>query len=426
MATPYGPQQGRTRSPYDLTPTVSYDEAVRRATPDSDGYGVYGGGYTPSTPTAPVTPTPPATGLPASTGGTLPQTTPGTLGVGTGFQYQNPGFDDPATRQFFDLMSQLVGKLTGKVSDPAGDQAQSAIQQLMARLFGGGASVTPPPVAGGMPPGFTGFTPDGGIDEGGIGNVIGPGEGDYSADPSLYPARTSPTDFLLGGAGGTSPAGGDLGAYQSQLDALVKQLQGPVFNDANLASLKTNAVDTLNHQKATEIQTTLRQLAARGVSPSSGIAQAAIQDVHRRYDTLMAQQTQGLNSFEMGQQATRPGQIADLSAKRFGAGQDATNTGLTLAKTLSDMSSAKRAEEIGNWSKALGLTGSGVDLTERRIAGAGSAGAGGTGDIASIISSILGLSNTTNGQNQNSALNNQAWLQQLGQLLASYNKKKES
>lgn len=238
------------------------------------------------------------------------------LGTGHGFNYQNPGFDDPATKQYYDLMSQVISKLTGQ-QDRSGDDQLTKI-----------------------------------------------------------------------------------------LNDTIAQYQQPVFSNADLGNLRTQAFDALNHQKSGDIQTAIRNMAQRGISPNSPYVNTAINDVNRRYDALGAQQQQNLNNFELNTQLQRPQQTVGL------------------AQVLQQLSDAKRNEDLSNFSKALGLAGSGVSMTENRINNAN--GQGGLGDITQLINSILGVSNTTNAQNQTNALNNQQWYQMLGQLLAGYPQTKKA
>jgi len=409
MKSPYDfngpdPYQPDGSIPAGFDPTVSYD-GVLRGDPSSGDGGGGAGGFNPPPGSGrngdPLLPKFTLNSTPTSGGGGYTPT-PGQIGVGTGFQYTNPGFDDPATKQFFDLMSQLVGHLTKPINDPGGDTASATINQLLARMFGAPApSPNAPPTSGPLPGSMqvdmqTGFESPGVL----------------SASDAIPPTS--------GSQPGPGQSGGDLGTFQSQIDQIIQQLKGPVFSDPNLASLRTNAFDTLNHQRQADIQTTVRQLAQRGVAPNSPLVQSAIADVNRRWDAQEATQRQGLNSYEIGQQTARPGQIADLAGQRFSGTTAATTQGAQLAKMLSDLSASKRAEETGNYAKALGLTSSGVDLTNQRLAQVLQTinGVSGSSDVGSLLQSILGLTNATNAQNNVNGQNNSAWFQALGKLLA--------
>jgi hypothetical protein len=85
--------------------------------------------------------------------------------------------------------------------------------------------------------------------------------------------------------------------YQQAIDQLngyLKQLNGPTYTPEQMGMLQTQALDPINQQHDVARQQTLQRLANQGITPSSGIAQQALQQVDQSFEQM---RTQAQNQF---------------------------------------------------------------------------------------------------------------------------------
>jgi hypothetical protein len=81
--------------------------------------------------------------------------------------------------------------------------------------------------------------------------------------------------------------------YQPYVDYLRKyfqQLQQPAYSPSEMDLLQTQALDPLTRQRDAARKQSTERLAARGISPSSGITEQSLRDIENRYGQLATQQ----------------------------------------------------------------------------------------------------------------------------------------
>jgi predicted transcriptional regulator len=85
--------------------------------------------------------------------------------------------------------------------------------------------------------------------------------------------------------------------YQPLVDYLrtyAQQLQGGAYTPNQMDLFQTQALNPLTGQRDAEKQRAIQQLAAKGISPSSGIAQKALFDIDRQYEQARTQTQAGI------------------------------------------------------------------------------------------------------------------------------------
>jgi len=204
-------------------------------------------------------------------------------------------FDDPATKQFMDLLMARMGQLSQPINDPNAALVTQTLTDMIAHLNKTQNTTLPP----------------------------------LTAPPPVKDVPDMSAQFaalLKAIQDNTASTTGPTAKYQGILDDLVTQLQKPAYSDDQLAQLKTAAVDTLNHEHQTALDNKTRAMAMSGIPPSSGIAQEALKHVDEQYQTLKAQSLQAQNTEEIKQINDRRQQLmAAASSSLTAAQQQAKN-----------------------------------------------------------------------------------------------------
>ena len=130
----------------------------------------------------------------------------------------------------------------------------------------------------------------------------------------------------------------------SYLRQYMTSLQGAPYTPAQTNLIQTQFADPVERQRQAQKQATLQRLAARGIDPSSGIAEQALENVDRQFDTL---RTQGEAQFaqqgitradERAQQAAAVGNaLAQLQYQQFQDQQARENQALGFAQIIPNL-----------------------------------------------------------------------------------------
>lgn len=193
--------------------------------------------------------------------------------------------------------------------------------------------------------------------------------------------------------------------YQQLLDFLQKrfeELQGPGYTGAENEVLRTQALDPVERDRTAAKQRMTEQLAARGITPDSGIFQDAMRQVDQAFDGIRAQQQTGLASQELARREDRSQRAAQIGGTLVDIPQARAREQLDVFAALEGLSRSVRAEEEARRREAITYAGALADLPVQRLQLALQAlGQGGNPD--SMFRNLLGVA----GLNQNAALMNQ-------------------
>lgn len=219
-------------------------------------------------------------------------------------------------------------------------------------------------------------------------------------------------------SGGTAQTQAFLNLIQSQIPGLL----GPAFDESQLKQLETQAFDTIDRQRQSEIEATVRTLGMRGIPPSSGIVAEAIKDVDRRYDIAKQQQRQSLNAYEIDQANQRRAQALQLAETGAAVSNTQLMQGVSIAQALDSLGRQLRGEQTTNEDRAVTLASIPVELTQQRISQALQAlglSASQTSGLSSVLSQLASIGASANAANN--ANNASSWTEiakliaQLGQ-----------
>ena len=150
--------------------------------------------------------------------------------------------------------------------------------------------------------------------EGGGGGAAASGGG-YGGTSVFSDPATQAYEKLLNGLIGrfntpyTPPSMGNTLNY---LNSYFQQLQGPAYTPAQMDLMQTQAIDPLERQHEQARQNMITQLGTRGISPSSGIAQEALQKIDNQFASLDAQSRAGFANNAIGMQKQQFAQAAAL------------------------------------------------------------------------------------------------------------------
>lgn len=132
-----------------------------------------------------------------------------------------------------------------------------------------------------------------------------------------------------------------------------KQLQSPVYTDAQRDVINTQTINPMEHQRTARKQQVLQQMASRGMGPSDGPTIQALQDVDRQFDQMRtgAQGGFALNEINLGKQnqaqAVNVGTAAaQLRDGIFGQQDARSGQALNIARQIPDMAQQRIQQAI--------------------------------------------------------------------------------
>lgn len=188
-------------------------------------------------------------------------------------------------------------------------------------------------------------------------------------------------------------------------DALAR-LSGPAFSDPQLAQLRTGAFDSLAHQNQQDIERKKRELAQRGITPTSGLYSEGLKEVGQGYQQQVGQTTQHLANYELDQQNART--------------NAAFNQAMSLGQAMNSLGQGRRMEQNNNLNQALALMQLPVGLTSDRLSQMVNVlNGGGQSNPSALMQTMLTLGQMNNQQNNYNHQQNQALWSALGPILAN-------
>lgn len=127
----------------------------------------------------------------------------------------------------------------------------------------------------------------------------------------------------------------------TQLRSYLARLQGPAYTPAQTDLIKTQTLDPLERQRQAARQQVVQRLAARGITPSSGIVERALEDVDQQFNQLRTQTEAGFARGAIGlerENAERAAQLApfitQFQRQPFESEEQRRNTALSIAKII--------------------------------------------------------------------------------------------
>jgi hypothetical protein len=124
----------------------------------------------------------------------------------------------------------------------------------------------------------------------------------------------------------TDPSTANLEKYVNELIAQLKQ---PPFTGQQQEVLRTQALEPIERDRAAAHQRALNNIGARGMDPSSGIAQELLNSVDRGYDTSRAQAQNQLAYNTIGQQRTNQNDVLSLMQLLYQLPRNAQNDAIS-------------------------------------------------------------------------------------------------
>lgn len=104
--------------------------------------------------------------------------------------------------------------------------------------------------------------------------------------------------------------------YQQTIDQLnnyLTQLNGPVYTPAQMELLQTQSLDPLQQQHDAAKEQLIQRLGSRGISPGSGIAEKAMEDLDRQFQQARTQTQAGFATNAVGLQRQNQATAASLA-----------------------------------------------------------------------------------------------------------------
>ena len=209
-------------------------------------------------------------------------------------------------------------------------------------------------------------------------------------------------------------------AYQQLLSFLQQRftdLQGPGYTGAENEVIRTGALDPLEADRAAAKKRVTERLAARGLTPDSGIYQAALLDVDKAFDAMRGTTQTALTTNDLNRREDRAQRASTIGAQLVDIPEGRKREQLDVFSALELLSSAARQENDARAREAIGYGGALADLAPQRMQLAMQA-AGMGGSPNDMFSSLMQMA----GLNQNSALfanqNRNSMWSGLGSILA--------
>ena len=139
-----------------------------------------------------------------------------------------------------------------------------------------------------------------------------------------------------------------------QMNAYLKQLNGPAFTPQQQDILQTQQLDPLERQRSAQKQQVMERLGSRGITPTSGITEQALENTDNSFNTLRANAQAGIASNQVGVQR-----------------QNAA-TAAQLAPQIAQMEAGNYGQNLGYQTQAANLASIIPQLAWSRLQGAGS------------------------------------------------------
>ncbi len=189
------------------------------------------------------------------------------------------------------------------------------------------------------------MTPEGGRSDApsGGGGAMGGGQG-YSGTSVFSDPATQQYESLINSLIGRLNTPYQAPHFQQSIDQLntyLQQLNGPAYTPQQQDILQTQALDPIERQRQQQKQQALTRLGTRGIGPSSGIAESALQGVDNSFNTIDANTRAGLATNQIGvqrqnaaQAAQLAPQIAALEAGQYGSQTNNMLQGVNLASII--------------------------------------------------------------------------------------------
>lgn len=205
-----------------------------------------------------------------------------------------------------------------------------------------------------------------------------------------------------------------LGQGNQQLDQLMQYLQerftdlkGPGYTGAENEVLRTSALDPVESDRTAAIKRVTEQLAARGLTMESGIAQQMLQEVNKQFDAIRGQNQNTLAANELGRRENRNQRAEMIGAQIADIPEQRAREQLDVFGALERLSLLARQEDEARSREAISYGGVLSDLGPQRLNLAmQAAGMGGNPSaLGSVLTNIAGMNQNAsvyNQQNQNS------------------------
>ena len=213
-------------------------------------------------------------------------------------------------------------------------------------------------------------------------------------------------------------------AAEPEYQALVKrledrfgQLQGPGYTGAENEAIRTGALDPIESDRAAAKKRVTEQLAARGITLESGVAQQALLEVDKAFDSMRAQTQTTLTTEDLNRREGRQQRADAIKGSLYDVSQGRAREQLDVFSAMDALSAIMREEENARQREAIGYGGALADLGPQRLQLAMQA-AGMGGNPSNMFQNLMQLAQL----NQQSSLLNQnrsaQWYNGLGSIAA--------
>ena len=149
----------------------------------------------------------------------------------------------------------------------------------------------------------------------------------------------------------TSPQLDQLNSY---LQKYFETLQGPTYTPAQMDLMQTQSLDPLEAQRGAARNQVLQRLASRGIAPSSGIAEKALQDVDKQFNQIRTQTQAGfatkaidLNRINQQQAAGVAQALANIDQTQFANQENRANQAVQYAGMIPALAQQRFQDAAG-------------------------------------------------------------------------------
>ena len=185
------------------------------------------------------------------------------------------------------------------------------------------------------------------------------------------------------------------------LQSRFTDLKGPGYTGAENEVIRTGALDPIERDRSAAKQRVMESLSARGLTPDSGVAQAALLQVDQAFDGMRGVTQNTLTTNDLARREDRNQRAEGIGAQLVDIPQAREREQLDVMQALEILSGTAREEDAARSREAISYAGGLNDISAQRFQQALQA-AGLGGNPSSLLSGLQGIA----GLNQNaSAIN---------------------
>lgn len=191
----------------------------------------------------------------------------------------------------------------------------------------------------------------------------------------------------------------ELNRQIAYLEQRFNELQGTGYTGAENETIRTGALDPIEQDRKAARDRVLQRLSARGLDLNSGIAQAALLEVDKAFDSMRGTTQTALTMNDLNRRDSRQSRAETIRGTLSQIPEGRAREQLDIYSALNQLSALARQEDEARQREAMGYGGMLADLGPQRLQLALQA-SGAGGNPSSMFSNLMQLA----GMNQNAAM----------------------